>query len=148
MHRVLAPGGRLAVAVWGPRDRNPWLGSVFDAVSDVLGMQLPPPGTHGPFALGDAAEVERLLQGAQFTDVAVEEVAVPLRTASFDAWWERTSALAGPLSALLANIDDDTHERLRARLLEAVTPYRAGDGLDFPGVSLFATARRPVRLEA
>src|SRR3954468_13125831 len=25
MARVLAPGGRLAVAVWGPRERNPWL---------------------------------------------------------------------------------------------------------------------------
>src|SRR3954447_13143132 len=31
--RVLAPGGRFAVAVWGARERNPWLGVLFDAVT-------------------------------------------------------------------------------------------------------------------
>ena len=32
LRRVLRPGGRAAIAVWGPRGRNPWLGLVFDAV--------------------------------------------------------------------------------------------------------------------
>ena len=27
IRRVLRPGGRVAIAVWGPRERNPWLGS-------------------------------------------------------------------------------------------------------------------------
>src|SRR4051794_39266249 len=31
IRRVLRPGGRFAVAVWGARERNPWLGIVFDA---------------------------------------------------------------------------------------------------------------------
>ena len=34
--RVLRPGGGAALAVWGPRERNPWLGLVFDAVSAEL----------------------------------------------------------------------------------------------------------------
>ena len=37
IRRVLRPGGRVAVAVWGPRERNPWLGLVFDAVSAQTG---------------------------------------------------------------------------------------------------------------
>src|SRR5689334_1457790 len=45
IHRVLRPGGRVAVSVWGPRERNPWLGEVLDAVSAELGVELPPPGT-------------------------------------------------------------------------------------------------------
>ena len=40
--RVLAPGGRVAIAVWGPRERNPWLGLVFEALSAELGRPLPP----------------------------------------------------------------------------------------------------------
>src|ERR671936_1371604 len=47
IRRILRPGGRLALAVWGPRARNPWLGVVFDAVSAQLGAPVPPPGIPG-----------------------------------------------------------------------------------------------------
>ena len=57
--RVLRPGGRAAVAVWGPRERNPWLGVVFDAVSAQLGTPVPPPGVPGPFSLDDAVRLAR-----------------------------------------------------------------------------------------
>src|SRR3954468_20514077 len=53
IRRVLRPEGRFAVAVWGPRERNPWLGLVMDAVSAEIGMPVPPPGIPGPFALDD-----------------------------------------------------------------------------------------------
>jgi ubiquinone/menaquinone biosynthesis C-methylase UbiE len=33
IRRVLRPDGRVAIAVWGPRERNPWLGLVLEAVS-------------------------------------------------------------------------------------------------------------------
>src|SRR5436190_18456254 len=48
IRRVLRPGGRAAISVWGPRERNPWLGVVLDAVSDQLGFPIPPPGLPGP----------------------------------------------------------------------------------------------------
>jgi SAM-dependent methyltransferase len=140
--RVLAPGGRIAVAVWGPRDRNPWLGVVFDAVGEELGIELPPPGVHGLFALAEAGEVDALLRAAQFAEVTIDAVDVPLRTGSFDEWWERTSALAGPLAAMLAMFDANAQRALRARLVDAVAPYETDGGLSFPGVALLATARR------
>jgi SAM-dependent methyltransferase len=140
--RVLRPGGRAAVAVWGPRDRNPWLGCVFDAVSAQLGRQVPPPGVPGPFSLGDAARLRELL-AVGLEDVEVEELAVPLEAPSFDEWWNRTSELAGPLSTVLAGLPDGARQALRGRLEEAVLPYRTADGgLRFPGVSLLASGRR------
>src|SRR3954452_3528609 len=69
--RVLRPGGRVALAVWGPRERNPWLGVVLDSVSAQIGAPVPPPGIPGPFALSDAVELERLLSGAGLADAAV-----------------------------------------------------------------------------
>ncbi|MDX6720183.1 MAG: hypothetical protein QOJ63_2437, partial [Solirubrobacteraceae bacterium] len=59
IHRVLAPGGRFAAAVWGPRARNPWLGCVLDAASAHFGAPMPPPGIPGPFALEDAGRLGR-----------------------------------------------------------------------------------------
>jgi ubiquinone/menaquinone biosynthesis C-methylase UbiE len=143
IRRVLRPGGRVAVAVWGPRARNPWLAVVFDAVGAVLGAPVPPPGIPGPFALDDPVRLGGLLTGAGLADVTVEEVPTPLHDASFDAWLTRTTALAGPLAKRLALLPDPARRELRARLEEAVRPYRSPDGLDFPGVSLVASGRRP-----
>jgi SAM-dependent methyltransferase len=143
IRRVLRPGGRVALAVWGPRARNPWLGLVFDTVSAQLGAPVPPPGIPGPFALDDPERLARLLAGAGLAGVAVTEVPTPLRDASFDAWWTRTSALAGPLAKRLAALPVPAMGELRARLEAAARPYKTPARLDFPGVSLLAVGRRP-----
>jgi SAM-dependent methyltransferase len=140
--RVLRPGGRVALAVWGPRARNPWLGILLDAVSAQLGIPIPPPGIPGPFSLDDAGEVAALLSDAGLADVVVSEIAAPMHAGSFDEWWTRTSSLAGPLAKMLASLPADDKQALRARLLEAVRAYEAPPGLEFPGVSLLATGHR------
>jgi SAM-dependent methyltransferase len=142
VRRVLRPGGRAAIAVWGPRARNPWLGLVFDAVSAQLGAPVPPPGVPGPFALDDAGRVGALLSGAGLEDVTVREVSTPYVAGSFEAWWQRTAALAGPLAQRLAALPDAARQALEARLREAVAPYATPDGLVFEGVTLLARARR------
>lgn len=142
IRRILRPGGRVALAVWGPRARNPWLSLVFDAVSAQLGVTLPPPGVPGPFALDDPERLAGLLAGAGLADVTVTEVPTPLRDASFEAWLARTSALAGPLAKRLAALPEPARRQLRDRLEAAVRPYRTPAGLDFPGVSLLASGRR------
>ena len=140
--RVLRPGGRVALAVWGPRERNPWLGLVLDVANAQLGKPVPPPGTPGPFSLEDAERLGALLTEAALTDVVVSELPVPLRAASFQEWWARTTALAGPLSKLLASLPEDAQRSVRARAREAVRAYETPNGLEFPGVTLLAAARR------
>jgi SAM-dependent methyltransferase len=142
LSRVLRPGGRAAIAVWGPRERNPWLGLVFDAVSAQLGRPVPPPGVPGPFSLGDAGRLESLLRDAGLEEVVAGEHDVPLRAASFDEWWTRTSALAGPLAAILGSLPEPAVRGLRGRLEEATAPYRTPSGLELPGLSLVAAGVR------
>lgn len=142
IHRVVRPGGRVALAVWGPRARNPWLGIVFDAVGELLGTPIPLPGVPGPFALEDADRLAALLADAGLREVAVVEHPVPLRAASFTEWWTRTVALAGPLASRLASLPEPAWRALEDRLRTAVAPYRTGEGLTLPGVCLLATARR------
>ena len=140
IRRVLRPGGRVALAVWGPRERNPWLGTVLDAVTAQTGAPVPPPGIPGPFALEDAAKLSALLEDAGLRGVTVSEVSVPLAVASFDEWWRRTTALAGPLAKMLELLPEDASRELEGRAREAVKPYETPDGLEFPGVTLVAAA--------
>ncbi len=140
--RVLRPGGRAAIAVWGPRERNPWLGLVFDAVSEQMGAPVPPPGVPTPFSLGDIARVEALLTGAGLSEVRITELPTPLRAGSFEEWWARTSALAGPLAKILAGLPDEARSALRARLEARVAPYVTAGGIEIPGVTLIASGHR------
>ena len=142
IRRVLRPGGRAAVAVWDSRECNPWLGVVFDAVSAQIGRPVPPPGVPGPFSLGDSERLAGLLSAAGLEDVVVRDVSVPLRAASFDEWWVRTSALAGPLTNILRSLPGPATQAIRDRLFEATSAYRTPSGLEFPGVSLIAAGRR------
>jgi len=141
IRRVLRPGGRLGLAVWGARERNPWLGVVFDAVNAELDRPVPPPGIPGPFALGNAARLDSLLRDAGLQDVSVSELAVPLRADSFDEWWRRTSALAGPLAAILASQPDPVADAIRDRARAAAAAYETAAGIEFPGAALIGSAR-------
>jgi SAM-dependent methyltransferase len=141
--RVLRPAGRVALAVWGPRQRNPWLHVLFEEVAAHLGEPVPPPGIPGPFALDDPVRLSELLAGAGLGGVVVEEMATPLHDPSFEQWWTRRTALAGPLAGRVAALPPPSRAALEASLREAVRPFETPGGLEFPGVSLLAGAHRP-----
>ena len=141
-HRVLRPTGRAAVSVWGPKQDNPWLGLLLDAVTDVTGIVLPPPGVPGPFGLSDSDRLRRLFIDAGFTDITLERVAAPLRSPSFEAWWQRNLTIAGPVVAVLNGLDDATTRRLQDLLRDAMTPYEAEGALELPGLAVVLSACR------
>jgi len=142
IRRVLLPGGRFVAAVWGPRADNPWLSVIFDAVTAVIGITVPPPGMPGPFALADASRLAAVVEEGGLDDVEIETFPVPLRMPTFEAWWTRTKAIAGPVAAMLASLDAATSAALEDHVRAAVQQYATPSGLDLPGLALVVSARR------
>ncbi|MFN3602881.1 MAG: methyltransferase domain-containing protein [Dietzia sp.] len=142
--RVLRPGGRMAVAVWGPRDRNPWLGVLADAVQQHTGVPVPPPGTPGPFSLGADGALEAALTAAGLEQISVQEVDVPTHDDSFDEYWALRTDLAGPLKKRLASLSAEDRGAIRETVRSGLAQYQTSDGLRIPGTSYVGTARRPV----
>ena len=139
--RALRDGGRLAYAVWGPPDRNPWMSLMAMAVMQN-GHQ--PPGNPfepgGPFCLADPDRNRELVRGAGFGDVTVEELAGTFRFDSFDDYWTVQSEVSGPLALLVSSLPDEQVRAVREKLEPMLAPFRSGDGYELPSLAVCVAA--------
>lgn len=143
IHRVLAPGGRVAVAVWAGPAENLWLSSVgMAAMLNGVVAGGPPTGPGGIFSLADPAALEQTISGAGFATSGVEEVAIEAHFASTDEHFDTVSALAGPLSVALSNAPDDKRAAVSSMAAEVAEKHRTSAGIVLPGRALVCAAVR------
>jgi SAM-dependent methyltransferase len=141
--RVLRPGGRLVLTVWGEEGANPWLATAFRSLMEQLGAPEPEEGTPGPFALGSRERLEAVLSDAGFESVEVERVELIEPHESPESWWAAVETSAGPLVGMLAALSEDARAAIRARALERAERFRTATGsLDFPSAFNAAGAAR------
>lgn len=136
MRRVLKPGGRLAVVVWGTAERN--LGTFLPVSIARRHAQLPPPtpGAPGMFALGAPGLLNQTLSDAGFQDVRVQAVSAPrvFRDAS-----AMRSFLVGGTQALsdsLAKLGESGRAAALAEIEETMLQFQGPDGIHIPGQAL------------
>ena len=139
--RVLRSGGRLVLAVWDERERNPW-SVIPTSVLVEHGLAQPPvPGTPGPFALADRAVLAEMLEEAGFTEVVIDAVAVPRTAPDFDTWWAAHLDLSAATLAAFQQADGPLTEAIERELAARLAPYTAADGsISVPGSTLVAHA--------
>lgn len=139
--RVLRPQGRVALAVWGPVEENPWAALPAAELRERGLGPAPQAGEPGPFALGDPGQVKRLLDEAGFEDVEVEALELAQHARSFKDVWDTTLDLSRNFhDAVLARPQAEI-EQIYASLERRFDPYTAADGsLEVPMKTLVAVA--------
>lgn len=127
--RALRPGGRLALLVWQPYERQEWLRTFRTALA--AGRDLPPVPTTSPspVAMGDPDTVRALLQGAGFVDVRLRGLAEPMYfgTDPDDA----LRFVSGLQAGLLAPLDADARAAALDTLRAALEEHRTERGVLF-----------------
>lgn len=141
-HRVLRSGGRLALAVWGPAQRNPWASLAAEAVRRRAGQPAPAPGQPGMFALADEKRLASLLRGAGFESLRLERLTGERRYDSFDAWWQLRRELPPGAEETLSSMPAGKRAALEQELREQAQRYTRDDGIALPWEALMACAHR------
>jgi ubiquinone/menaquinone biosynthesis C-methylase UbiE len=134
IHRVLRPGGRLGVSVFGAIEHNP---ATF-ALSQALDRRIGPDASaakRAEHALADPALLRTLVAGAGFGQITIVTQTRVVRFAAAGDY-VRIQLAATPLAALrtpLARADAQRlTELLVADVAASLEPYQTARGLEFP----------------
>ncbi|MGH2541446.1 MAG: methyltransferase domain-containing protein, partial [Ardenticatenaceae bacterium] len=139
MHRVLAPGGRLALSVMRPIAHNPGYLPLVEDLERYLG---PDAGAVmcSLFSSLSRGELSDLIMSAGFQDVRILLGIGPVRYPSV-AEFLRREAASSPLAGPVGSLRDDVHESLVRDLAGALWMYTDDDGIVFPAETYLAVAR-------
>jgi len=136
MRRVLRPGGRLVIAVWGERSRCGW-SPVFPIVDAEVNSEVCPLF----FSLGQEGALARLCADARLEPMEQHRVASAL---IYESGEQACNAafVGGPVALAWSRFDTDVRTRVRRHYLDAIEPWREGQGYRVPGEFVVVAATR------
>lgn len=141
--RLIRSGGGLAISSYGADD--PRFFQVTDTFLDFLPAGMPPlPGreAHNPFTTRDG--IARLVAGAGFADVRIEERDIDMTFHSRRQWWDWLWTTAGRI--IMEMIPRDRHEDARRAAYREMDNVRDSAGrLTIRWNIYFTYATRPAR---
>lgn len=139
-HRVLRPGGRVALGVWCSAERNPWISIAGRMLVERGHVPPPEPGAPGMFRMAREERTRELLEAAGFTGVRMEEVPVRFTYRDVDEYVRRARDTGGVFSKVFRETSEDERVAMEAQLEEAFAPFAVEGGYELPGAALAAIA--------
>ena len=140
--RVLKPGGRAVIAVWGKRVNCGWspMFPIVDAEveSDVCPLF---------FSLGEPGALAQLCHDAGFQDVHESRIATMLHYPDADAACD-AAFIGGPVALAWSRFGAEVRARVRTRYKHAIEPWRRSRATGSPASSSSSPARLQLHTEA
>jgi SAM-dependent methyltransferase len=139
MRRVAKPGGRMAIAVWGPQAESPGYAAMTELLRGLFGEPAAN-ALRAPFALGDIPSLRALFAESGLPEIDVRTLPGTARFPSLRSWiytdvkgWTLADA-----------IDDEGLERLMREAEHALAGFVSADGgVRFPIPAHVVTAISP-----
>ena len=144
MLRVIKPGGRVALAVWGKSELNPYSYVVTNVVSRYVPAAAVAPDAPDAFRFAEPGKLAGVLKDAGAIDVTERvvkfDMAAPLSPEEF---WDMRSEISESLREKLKTLSSEDRGRLADEVQEAVREFFPDGQMRFPAQMLIVSGAKP-----
>ena len=152
--RVLKPGGKASVTVWGSPDKSPVMAAVMKTISKhVIDLKLLPsavapsgnPG--GAYSISSVDMLRDYFLKAGFSNFNAEKIEVIVaQTDTAEQLWQGMTEVTGFLVILLSKLPDEKKLAIKNDVIESLGKiFSSGDPVELTGELILGTATKPAQ---
>src|SRR6185369_1329555 len=144
MLRVLKPGGRLAFAVWGKSEVNPFCYLVTRVLEQHVKSPDADPDAPSAFRFAEPGKLTRVMTQAGAIEVEESVVTFDLEApVSPRQFWTMRSQMSDTLREKLNKLSADEQAQIAIEVEQAVQEFFPNDQMKFPAHLIIATGNKP-----
>jgi ubiquinone/menaquinone biosynthesis C-methylase UbiE len=140
IRRVLKPSGRVVLTSFTTPQANPFFSIPISIIRRRARLLPPPPGSPGPFSLGNQELMEDAFQQAGFRDVQIRVIQAPLRLANTAECVHFEQESYDALQEMRAGVSEAEREATWEEIQQALTQLKHSNGFESPCELLVGSA--------
>jgi ubiquinone/menaquinone biosynthesis C-methylase UbiE len=145
--RVLKPGGKASVTVWGSPDKLPVMAAVMNIVSTHVPdmKQSSPSKPGGQFSISGVDMLRDYFLKAGFSNFNAEKIEVTVaQTDTVEELWQGMTEVTGSLAILLSKLHDEKKLAIKNDVIDSLRKiFPSGGPAKFTGELILGTGTKP-----
>jgi hypothetical protein len=144
--RVVLKDGRVAFAVWGPKEANPFFSSITDVIDQFLDGLPQDSDAPDTFRFAVPGKLAGALKQSDADNVIERQLNFRIEaTISFEQFWQLRTEMSETLREKMARLTAAQLPTVKQAVADAAQKYFVSGTMSFPAEALIVSGKKPAR---
>jgi ubiquinone/menaquinone biosynthesis C-methylase UbiE len=140
--RVIVEDGYVSLAVWGPKEANPFFSTITDVIDRFVDVPPEDPDAPDAFRFAAPGKLAGIVQEAGAKSVIERKLNFEIKAPiSFEQFWQMRTEMSGTLREKLAGVTFAQLPTLKEAVADAARRYFVSGTMSFPAEALIVTGK-------